>query len=151
MVSADPSVTPYTTMTDASKLMSARVTALLIDDHAVVREGYRRLLEDSGSIEVIGEASSVEEGYKQFCLLSPHVTIMDIALPELLLQRPEMRIKLLRLLRRAPLGRHLRNFANGRRRRLVVNARIVRHPHAKVPKSLSLAIIDQCILVHHNV
>ncbi len=59
--------------------MNESITVLLVDDHAVVREGYRRLLEDSG-IRVIGEASSAAEGYQQFCTLAPHVVVMDIAL-----------------------------------------------------------------------
>jgi DNA-binding NarL/FixJ family response regulator len=61
--------------------MSARVTVLLVDDHAVVREGYRRLLEVSGGISVVGEASSAAEAYQMFCNLAPDVVVMDIALP----------------------------------------------------------------------
>jgi DNA-binding NarL/FixJ family response regulator len=55
------------------------ITVLLVDDHAVVREGYRRLLEDSG-IHVSGEASSATDAYQQFCSLAPSVVVMDIAL-----------------------------------------------------------------------
>ena len=58
-----------------------RVTVLLVDDHAVVREGYRRLLEDSGRISVVGEATSAAEAVEQFCRLLPDVVVMDIALP----------------------------------------------------------------------
>jgi two-component system invasion response regulator UvrY len=54
---------------------------LLADDHAVVREGYRRLLEESGRITVVGEAASAAEAYQQFCALEPDVVVMDIALP----------------------------------------------------------------------
>lgn len=61
--------------------MSVRVTVLLVDDHAVVCEGYRRLLELSGGIAVVGEAASATEAYEQFCRLTPDVVIMDIALP----------------------------------------------------------------------
>lgn len=61
--------------------MSARVMVLLVDDHAVVREGYRRLLEISGGISVVGEASSAAEAYQMFCNLEPDVVVMDIALP----------------------------------------------------------------------
>jgi two-component system invasion response regulator UvrY len=61
--------------------MSTRVTVLLVDDHAVVREGYRRLLEESGRISVIGEAASAGEAYQQFCALTPNVVVMDIGLP----------------------------------------------------------------------
>jgi two-component system invasion response regulator UvrY len=61
--------------------MKGPITLLLADDHAVVREGYRRLLEESGRISVIHEASTALEAYQQFCALSPDVVVMDIALP----------------------------------------------------------------------
>lgn len=59
--------------------MSIRV--LLVDDHAVVREGYRRLLERTGDIEVVAESESAEEAYRAFCDLAPDVVVMDINLP----------------------------------------------------------------------
>jgi two-component system, NarL family, invasion response regulator UvrY len=62
-------------------MMNARLTVLLVDDHAVVREGYRRLLTDSGRITVVGEASSAAQAFQLFCNLAPNVVIMDIALP----------------------------------------------------------------------
>lgn len=58
-----------------------KVTVLLVDDHAVVREGYRRLLEKRGNITVVGEAENAAEAHEQFCKLAPHVVVMDIALP----------------------------------------------------------------------
>lgn len=57
------------------------VTVLLVDDHAVVREGYRRLLEQDAAIRVVGEAADAAGAYRQFCELSPAVVVMDIALP----------------------------------------------------------------------
>jgi two-component system, NarL family, invasion response regulator UvrY len=57
------------------------VTVLLVDDHAVVREGYRRLLERSSSIRVIGEAADAQSAYLAFTEQRPQVTVMDIALP----------------------------------------------------------------------
>jgi DNA-binding NarL/FixJ family response regulator len=57
------------------------VTVLLVDDHAVVREGYRRLLERGGNIEVIGEADTADAALERFRELSPQVVVMDIALP----------------------------------------------------------------------
>jgi DNA-binding NarL/FixJ family response regulator len=57
------------------------VTVLLVDDHAVVREGYRRLLEDSPSIRVVGEAGDAQSAYLAYLELRPQVTVMDIALP----------------------------------------------------------------------
>ncbi|NLG74667.1 MAG: response regulator transcription factor [Xanthomonadaceae bacterium] len=59
--------------------MNDSINVLLVDDHAVVREGYRRLLEDSG-IRVVGEAATAADAYQQFCTLDPHVVVMDIAL-----------------------------------------------------------------------
>jgi DNA-binding NarL/FixJ family response regulator len=57
------------------------VRVLLVDDHAVVREGYRRLLERTSDIQVIAEASSGEEAYRLFCEQAPDVVVMDINLP----------------------------------------------------------------------
>jgi DNA-binding NarL/FixJ family response regulator len=57
------------------------VTVLLVDDHAVVREGYRRLLERGGNIEVIGEADAADAALERFRELAPQVVVMDIALP----------------------------------------------------------------------
>lgn len=57
------------------------ITVLLVDDHAVVREGYRRLLEERGSIAVIGEAADANTAYDLFCKLTPQVVVMDISLP----------------------------------------------------------------------
>jgi two-component system invasion response regulator UvrY len=59
----------------------AAVNVLLVDDHAVVREGYKRLLEKRGDIAVIGEAANAADAYEQFCKLSPQVVVMDISLP----------------------------------------------------------------------
>jgi len=61
--------------------MSALITVLLVDDHAVVREGYRRLLERDAAIQVIGEASNSVEAYERAATLEPQVIVMDIALP----------------------------------------------------------------------
>jgi DNA-binding NarL/FixJ family response regulator len=60
---------------------SEPVTVLLVDDHAVVREGYRRLLERSSCIRVIGEAADAQSAYAAFTTQQPQVTVMDIALP----------------------------------------------------------------------
>lgn len=57
------------------------VTVLLVDDHAVVREGYRRLLENSASIRVVGEAADAQSAYLAWQDHLPQVTVMDIALP----------------------------------------------------------------------
>lgn len=59
----------------------ARVSVLLVDDHAVVREGYRRLLERHGEIAVIGEADDAAIAYSLFTSLEPQIVVMDITLP----------------------------------------------------------------------
>ena len=61
--------------------MNVRTTVLLVDDHSVVRAGYRRLLEISGGITVVGEAGNATDAYHVFCSLMPDVVVMDIALP----------------------------------------------------------------------
>jgi two-component system invasion response regulator UvrY len=57
------------------------VTVLLVDDHAVVREGYRRLLERHGDIVVIGEAADAATAHALFCAINPQIVVMDITLP----------------------------------------------------------------------
>jgi DNA-binding NarL/FixJ family response regulator len=64
-----------------SRVKTVRV--VLVDDHAVVREGYRRLLERTRDINVIAEAASGEEAYRVVCDLQPDVSVMDINLPGL--------------------------------------------------------------------
>src|SRR5262245_27787042 len=61
--------------------MAVAVRVLLVDDHAVVREGYRRLLERTPEIEVVAEASTGEDAYRVFCEMLPDVVVMDINLP----------------------------------------------------------------------
>lgn len=61
--------------------MTSTVQVLLADDHAVVREGYRRLLERTPDITVVAEAANGEEAYRLFCELAPDVVVMDINLP----------------------------------------------------------------------
>jgi two-component system invasion response regulator UvrY len=58
-----------------------QVSVLLVDDHAVVREGYRRLLERHGDITVIGEAGDADTAYALYCSLDPQIVVMDITLP----------------------------------------------------------------------
>ena len=60
---------------------AAGLAVLLVDDHAVVREGYRRLLERSPDVCTVWEAASVSEAYQIFCEVGPDVVVMDISLP----------------------------------------------------------------------
>jgi two-component system, NarL family, invasion response regulator UvrY len=61
--------------------MGSVITVLLVDDHAVVREGYHRLLERHPGIEVVGEAANSSQACEQAVALDPQVIVMDIALP----------------------------------------------------------------------
>jgi DNA-binding NarL/FixJ family response regulator len=61
--------------------MTETTSVLLVDDHALVRRGFRRLLEDDPSIRVVGEASDVEEAVRLTLALKPRVVVMDCAMP----------------------------------------------------------------------
>ena len=61
--------------------MSKKVTIFLVDDHAVVRAGVRRLLEQEALFDVIGEAESGEKAYHMFGKLKPDVMVMDLSMP----------------------------------------------------------------------
>ena len=61
--------------------MSKKINIILVDDHAVVRAGVRRLLEQESSFDVIGEAESGEKAYQLFGELSPDVMVMDLSMP----------------------------------------------------------------------
>ena len=63
--------------------MSEAISVLLVDDHAVVREGYRRLLERSGNVRVVAESGNAAAAYQAFCQWLPDVVVMDISLPDL--------------------------------------------------------------------
>jgi len=61
--------------------MANKTTIVLVDDHAVVRAGVRRLLEQEPLFEVIGEAESGEKAYQIFGELKPDVMVMDLSMP----------------------------------------------------------------------
>jgi len=59
-------------------MITKPITILLIDDHPVVRTGYRRLLESNSDMLVIGEADNGESGYQIWQEFTPDVTILDL-------------------------------------------------------------------------
>jgi DNA-binding NarL/FixJ family response regulator len=59
----------------------APISVLLVDDHPVVRTGYRRLLDASGDIQVVAEADDADDGYQAWVRLQPAVTVTDLSLP----------------------------------------------------------------------
>ncbi len=80
------------------------IKVLLTDDHALVRTGIKRLLEDSGQVEIIAEAESGEECIEKARELRPDVILMDVNMPgiggleasrRILLHDPEQKIIIL--------------------------------------------------------
>jgi DNA-binding NarL/FixJ family response regulator len=61
--------------------MSAKIGVLIVDDHARMRAGIRRLLERHPSVRIVGEASNGVEAVQYARTLRPRVVIMDISMP----------------------------------------------------------------------
>jgi len=61
--------------------MEKKITVLLVDDHGLVRRGFRRMLEDEADMQVVGEAGDGEQAIKLAKELRPQVVVMDCALP----------------------------------------------------------------------
>src|SRR5260221_14590408 len=59
------------------------ITVLLVDDHSLVRHGFRRMLEDDPDIHVVGEASDGHDAVEAAAALRPMVVVMDFALPSM--------------------------------------------------------------------
>jgi len=57
------------------------IKVLLADDHSIVREGLRRIVEESGDLEVVAEAADGREALKQVAELAPDVAVVDISMP----------------------------------------------------------------------
>jgi two-component system invasion response regulator UvrY len=68
-------------MKDMTQAESASTTVLLADDHAIVRMGFRLLLETEGKCRVLGEADTGEEACSLYFKLNPDVLVIDIAMP----------------------------------------------------------------------
>ncbi len=63
--------------------MTKAITILLVDDHSLVRRGFRRMLEDEKDMKVVGEAGDGEEAVELARKLNPQVVLMDCALPNM--------------------------------------------------------------------
>lgn len=61
--------------------MPEKITVLLVDDHALVRRGFRHMLEDHEDMAVVGEAGNGEDAVRLAQQLKPRVIVMDCALP----------------------------------------------------------------------
>jgi DNA-binding NarL/FixJ family response regulator len=60
-----------------------QISVLLVDDHGLVRKGFRRILEDDPAIRVVDEAANGQEAIRLARLLHPQVIVMDMAMPGL--------------------------------------------------------------------
>ena len=61
--------------------MPKKISVMLVDDHSLVRRGFRRIIEDEPDLEVVGEAGNGEESIPLALRLRPRVIVMDCALP----------------------------------------------------------------------
>jgi DNA-binding NarL/FixJ family response regulator len=62
-------------------MLEGGISVLLVDDHSLVRRGFRRMLEDEADIRVVGEAGDGAEAVRLVRSLKPQVVVMDCALP----------------------------------------------------------------------
>ena len=60
-----------------------RISVLLVDDHSLVRRGFRRMLEDDPAITVVGEAEDGHQAVQLAAELRPRVVVMDFAMPSM--------------------------------------------------------------------
>jgi DNA-binding NarL/FixJ family response regulator len=84
-----------------SQTVKGRIRCLLVDDHILVRQGVRRLLEDEPDFEVVGEAGSASEGLRRVTEHLPDLVLMDVGMPGMspfeaarMIQRDHPRTKL---------------------------------------------------------
>jgi len=64
-------------------MSESRITVLLVDDHSLVRRGFRRMLEDDPGIVVVGEAEDGHQAVELAAQLHPRVVVMDFAMPSM--------------------------------------------------------------------
>jgi len=58
------------------------IRVMLVDDHAVVRSGFRRFLEEFDDIRVVAEAESGDQAYRRYIKQTPDVLVLDISMPD---------------------------------------------------------------------
>ncbi len=67
----------------ATEKTSSKISVLLVDDHTMVRQGLRALLEAEEDLSVVGEAENGRQALQMVKRLQPDVVVMDIAMPAL--------------------------------------------------------------------
>lgn len=68
--------------TGAGTTTTRPVRVLIADDHAIVRDGLRALIESHDGLTVVGEASTGQEAWQRACELAPDVLVLDLSMPE---------------------------------------------------------------------
>jgi DNA-binding NarL/FixJ family response regulator len=61
--------------------MNSKIKVLLVDDHAVVRAGFKLLLATSSNIEVVAEAESGEQSIQLYQSCQPDIVVLDLSMP----------------------------------------------------------------------
>src|SRR5262245_37753407 len=74
---------PASSIPPPQRLMDAMIRILIVDDHAVVREGLRMLLADTPDLEIVGEAADGAAGVAAAAALQPDVVLLDLVMPHL--------------------------------------------------------------------
>jgi DNA-binding NarL/FixJ family response regulator len=109
--------------------MMENLSVLLVDDHALVRRGFRRMIEDEGDLTVVGEASDGHQALEMTQHLEPRVVVLDYGLQEtngavlarqILAAKPQTAILMLSMHAEAAYVRN--SFAAGARGYLLTNA-----------------------------
>jgi PleD family two-component response regulator len=72
---------PISHRTTSARIVDNNITVLLVDDHALVRRGFRRILDDERTITVVGEAGDGIQALQLVRELQPDIVIMDCAMP----------------------------------------------------------------------
>ena len=71
----------YFTIRYLHTLFFQMIRVLLVDDHPVVRTGFKRLLETDAAIEVVAEANDADSAYLAFVVYKPDITVLDLSMP----------------------------------------------------------------------
>lgn len=69
------------TVSQTSVSQTRGISILLVDDHPVVRQGYRRVLEHQDDFHVVAEAENAADAYRAFKAHAPDVVVLDISMP----------------------------------------------------------------------
>ena len=62
---------------------NTRIRVMLVDDHSIMRDGLRQVLEQTGEFEVVGNAGDGEEAVRTVQSIKPDVIIMDVIMPRM--------------------------------------------------------------------